>query len=112
MTDLYVKKRYSLIVLCFVLVASVLTGILVLPSSASGGFTKQRVYNGSFTDIAESDWFYGDVKAAYEWGIIDGRSSDRFDPDGMLTIAEVIKVAASIHKYYHTGSGAFTPVGD
>ncbi|MDD4772473.1 MAG: S-layer homology domain-containing protein [Eubacteriales bacterium] len=112
MVKLYVDKRHFIIMLCFSLIASSLTGIMALPSAASGSFVKQRVYNGSFTDIAESDWFYRDVKAAYEWGIIDGRSSDRFDPDGMLTIAEVIKVAASIHKYYHTGSGAFTPVGE
>lgn len=95
------------------LLISMTAGSFILPVHAVeagfGNYKKIRSYGGQFTDVGESDWFYGDVKTAYELGIIDGRSSGSFDPAGMLTIAEVIKIAACIHKIYGTGSSSFTP---
>jgi len=38
---------------------------------------------------------------------MDGKSNSSFDPLGSLTIAETIKIAASLHKGYHTGSMDF-----
>lgn len=100
--------------LSLLLLAAILSGCMsALPVRAIetgfGNFIIQRYYDNRFKDIGESDWFYADVKTAYELGIIDGRSSSGFEPAGMLTIAEVIKIAACIHKIYTTGSGSFTP---
>lgn len=43
----------------------------------------------SFSDVAESDWFYPYVKAAYSAGIIKGVSESEFDPYGTLTFEQV-----------------------
>jgi len=40
---------------------------------------------------------------------MDGKSAGMFDPSGSLTIAETIKIAATLHKCYHTGSMDFAP---
>ena len=50
-----------------------------------------------FTDVSESDWYYGDVAAAYEMGLISGVDSVTFAPDQLLTYAEAAKLAACIH---------------
>ena len=41
-----------------------------------------------FTDVKETDWFYQDVKCAYEDGIIKGTSDTTFEPQKSLTRAE------------------------
>lgn len=102
-------KAFSL----FLMICIIGGCIAVFPARAFetgfGNFVKQRNYDKRFKDIREADWFYADVKTAYESGIIDGRSSSVFDPSGILTIAEVIKIAACVHKIYMTGSSSFTP---
>ncbi len=107
-----VNKALSILLLIFILYGC----ISVLPAQAFekgfGNFVKQRSYSEHFSDIAESDWFYSDVKTAYESGIIDGRSYNQFDPAGMLTIAEVIKIAACIHKIFKTGDSNFAPTSE
>lgn len=75
-------------------------------------FTKKRDYEEYFADVSRSEWYYGDVKVAYETGIIDGRSALAFEPDGILTVAEVIKIASCISSIYKTGSASFTPYGE
>ena len=63
-----------------------------------------RDYSGQFTDVSESDWFYKNVKKAYELNIINGKSDTTFDPAGNVTIAEAIKLAAVVHCYLENGS--------
>ena len=57
----------------------------------------------TFTDVTEADWFYDSVKQAYENGLIDGMSADTFDPNGKLTIAQAIKLAAALHQLEKNG---------
>ena len=101
------KKRLILIVLaaCFVLTAA-------LPASGAmslSNFSRYREYRGEFSDISLSAWYYDSVSSMFEYGIMDGKGAGMFDPSGSLTIAETIKLAASLHKGYHTGSMEFEP---
>lgn len=99
------KKR-----LCSLLLAAVLLLGLV-PSAFAGfeNFAAQAVYNpGQFTDVAEDAWYADNVRAAYEYGLINGQSATRFAPDSSLTVAEAVKLAACLHSIYHTGSANFT----
>lgn len=57
-----------------------------------------------FTDVYQTDWFYNDVKIAYESNLINGTSATTFSPDNNLTYAEAIKLAACMHQKYTTGS--------
>jgi len=57
-----------------------------------------------FNDVPAGEWYYNDVKAAYESGLINGATESTFAPDNDLTYAEAIKLAACMHQLYTTGS--------
>nr|MCR5264632.1 D-alanyl-D-alanine carboxypeptidase family protein [Clostridiales bacterium] len=50
-----------------------------------------------FTDVYESDWYYGDVLYSYERGLISGTDESSFSPDKLLTYGEAAKLAACMH---------------
>lgn len=100
------KKRVFSLLLAAVL------AIGTLPSAFAGyeNFTAQASYTpGQFTDVAESAWYAENVRTAYEYGLINGQSATTFAPDSQLTVAEAVKLAASLHSIYHTGSADFAP---
>ncbi len=47
-----------------------------------------------FRDVRKDDWFCGSVGAAYRAGLIKGVSSDRFDPNGRITLAQMSAMLA------------------
>ena len=82
----------------------------VLPALGAmslSNFTEIRVYEDEFTDVYSGEWYFAGVKGVFEHGIMDGKGNGLFDPSGRLTIAEAIKIAACLHKGYHTGSMDF-----
>ena len=60
--------------------------------------------NMPFTDVLTTDWYYKDVKIAYQSHLIDGKSSTIFAPEENLTYAQAVKLAACMHQKYTTGS--------
>ncbi len=56
-----------------------------------------------FTDVAESSWYRNDVEIAYYNGLINGKTATEYKPDDNMSIAEAIKLAASMHQLYHDG---------
>ncbi|MBE6598027.1 MAG: hypothetical protein E7638_01145 [Ruminococcaceae bacterium] len=62
-----------------------------------------------FKDVAKNSWYYNDVKNAYEIGLINGRELDKFEPEGNLTYAEAVKLAACMHQTY-TGAAPIQAV--
>lgn len=95
------KKRVFSLLLAAVL------AIGTLPSAFAGyeNFTAQASYTpGQFTDVAESAWYAENVRTAYEYGLINGQSATTFAPDSQLTVAEAVKLAASLHSIYHTAA--------
>ncbi|NLT57915.1 MAG: hypothetical protein GXX99_03010 [Clostridiales bacterium] len=57
-----------------------------------------------FDDVSPSDWFYSDVKTAYEFGLINGTSDTAFSPNSNLTYAEAVKLAACMHQTHREGA--------
>ncbi len=57
-----------------------------------------------FTDVPSTQWYYSDVKNAYDMSLINGRSATLFEPDGYLTYAEAVKLAACMNERYQTGA--------
>ncbi len=55
----------------------------------------------SYTDVKESDYFYVEVLFTTENGIINGIGNNLFNPQGILTVAEGIKISACIHASYY-----------
>ena len=56
-----------------------------------------------FTDVKTSDWFYNDVKNAYDKGLINGKTATTFEPNSNLTYAEAVKLAACMNQRNATG---------
>ncbi|MBQ7313618.1 MAG: S-layer homology domain-containing protein [Clostridia bacterium] len=91
--------------------ASALTAVLLaapfgIPVSA---YTAQRTYNGEFSDVAASAWYYDEVASAYSLGLINGKSATSFKPDDSLTLAETVKLAASCHQLISAGAASNIP---
>lgn len=84
------KKTLSLI-LALILCLGLFTGF----ASAAGL---------PFTDVPSAQWYYSDVKNAYDMSLINGRSATLFVPDGYLTYAEAVKLAACMNERYQTGA--------
>ena len=96
------------IISAFVIVCLVLGTVpYALGATSLSNFAAIQKYNGEFTDIAPSAWYFPGIRGVYEYGIMDGKGDGVFDPSGTLTIAETIKIAATLHKCYHTGSMDF-----
>ena len=47
-----------------------------------------------FTDVTSTDWFYSDVKYAYETGLMTGTSADAFSPGAPVTRGMVMTILA------------------
>ena len=51
-----------------------------------------------FTDVSKADWFYDEVNGAWQAGLINGMTETTFEPNGNLTVAQAIKLAAALHQ--------------
>ncbi len=56
-----------------------------------------------FTDVAEGAWYYESVYYAWDENLIDGVTPDQYQPDGSLTVAQAIKLAAALHENLNRG---------
>lgn len=71
-------------------------------------FIKVAEYKSEmFTDISDSAWYFQNITAVYNYGLMNGISNTQFNPNGNITIAQAITVAARINKIYCTGDGEF-----
>ena len=75
------------------LVTGIAAGVLAL-SSFAATFEKTRVYAGEFTDVAQNEWYAAEVANTYELGLMNGIGGGLFDPDGKVTVAEAVTMAA------------------
>jgi S1-C subfamily serine protease len=102
------KKRIITTVLAIVL----LIGILTPAAGAAGGlsnFFKVATYSsGQFSDVQTSDWYAPYVQAAYEYGLVSGKSPGLYDPHSNMALGEAVKLASVLHSIYYTGSAAFS----
>ena len=71
------------------------------------GFSKTGKYNGNFKDVTSNAWYRGSVASVYEYGLMNGTEVNKFGPDGNVTAAQTITMAARLRKQYLTGNGSF-----
>ena len=57
-----------------------------------------------FTDVPADAWYRGDINTACRLGLINGRTATTFVPNGDLTYAEAVKLAACMNQKYTEGS--------
>lgn len=103
------RKRINLILICIVCIFILTTNVTVYaetnPTLTNFKKTAQGDVN-TFTDVKQSDWFYNSVITAYSYGIINGIGNNQFNPQGNLTYAEALTIAARIHAIYKYGNDA------
>ncbi len=86
---------------CLQAVSALADSLLIMPSPTAKAFP--------FKDVSENAWYYGDVKSAYEMGLINGKDgADTYKPDENMTYAEAAKLAACMNELYTTGKVTLT----
>lgn len=76
----------------------------LISSSSSGlnSFTSSNTYNNSFKDVEQNTWYEDSIKCVFEYGVMDGIGNKQFDPDGVVSLAQVITVASRMHAQYYS----------
>lgn len=59
----------------------------------------------TFRDVEEGDWFVPYVEACAADGLLTGTGGDTFSPDGLVTRAQAVALAARIHQIAGGGEG-------
>ena len=91
------------------LAALILAALMLLTAAVSAFdpqqlFPVRRTYSG-FSDVSASQWYAGNVALCYETGLMEGKSSQRFDPDALVTMPEVLAVCARLKSLFCGGDG-------
>ena len=80
----------------------------VFAAEGYGNFRKVAAYHeGLFYDVHSGEWFEESVGAAYELGLMKGNPDGSFNPEGNVTIAESLTMAARLHSIWHSGKAEF-----
>ena len=82
-------------------IITMLLVVVLLAAGVNAAFEKVNTYADNFSDVKESNWFYENVKTAYELGFMNGKSEGAFDPNGNVTVAEGITMASRLHAIYN-----------
>ncbi|NCB62187.1 MAG: hypothetical protein EOM52_00985 [Clostridia bacterium] len=105
--DLRLTQRNGLDVLEFakdgaqtVVPISSLPNLLVERKAPSAQFPLIQNRLPNFKDVGPRDWYDLWVNLAYNVGLIDGKGDGTFDPEGTLTVAEAVKLAAFMESRY------------
>lgn len=100
------KKLTSLL-----LTLAMLASLCVSAQAASlDNFKTALTYqDGQFTDVAADSWCAPNVRTAYEFGIMNGKSTTIFDPEGDVTVGQAIIMACRIHNTYYENGETFGP---
>ena len=99
-------------------ILSVLLAALMLATGTFAAFEKVNTYDNNFSDVKDTNWFAKDVKSAYELGFMNGKAEGLFDPNGNVTVAEGVTMAARVHAIYNGNeikkeeAPAAAPAGD
>ena len=97
------KKKLLIILLALTMFFSGMAGTAM--AAGLDNFKAVKTYTqGQFADVSSSVWYAVNVKEAYEYDLINGKDSRHFDPNGNLTVAEAIKLAACLNSIYYNGS--------
>ena len=103
--------RFSKSILSFSLAVALAASLYASAFAAQPGFGNfsysGNYIAGQFSDVRATDWFSQSVEDAYNFGFFRGKSDDKFDPGGFLTLGEAVTLAARLRSIYHTGKADF-----
>ena len=77
-----------------------------------GNFKAVNTYTpGQFADVAENFWGAPNIAKAYELGLMKGEGASSFAPNGTVTVAQTLTMAARLHSICTTGKESFIQSG-
>lgn len=79
------------------------TYFFIMPDSTAY-IDAEFVGNMPFVDVPASAWYADAVRDAWANDLIDGVNATHFEPDGSLTVAQAIKLAAALHQRIENGT--------
>ena len=86
-----------------------------LPAPADPNLANFKTVNayaaGQFADVPSTYWGAPNIAKAYELGLMKGSSDAAFDPEGSVTVAQTVTMAARLHSIYRSGSENFVQSG-
>lgn len=84
----------------------------LVPAALAGwedSFVTVKEYeDGTFKDVPANAWYLSAMVKCYETDLIRGKSATAFVPEGNITIAETVAIAARIFSIRTTGRAEFT----
>lgn len=96
------KRLFAPCFFCALLSCALLVTALTLPAAA---VTKVRGYPG-FSDIPSTENpYFNAVSTCYEAGLMNGTSETTFEPQGNLSIAQLVVLAARLYNIQQGGKG-------
>lgn len=100
----------KVVVFCVVItIFSIFTSMVY--AGSLDNFKQNKIYQNNFEDINQNDWYYENVKIAYEKGLVNGTSEKTFNPTGNITVAETITLASRLHSIYMNDDYKFVANG-
>lgn len=94
-------------ILGLILTAVFLSALSIPCAAADTG----RAYPG-FSDVAEGSASYDAIKLCYERGLMNGTSETAFNPQGKLTVAQLVVLAARLYDIQNGGGGSVPALPD
>lgn len=93
------RRRFASLLLTLALLAASCPAGAAAPASA-----------GRFADVAADAWYYDYVDSLCRLGLLQGQGAeDRFDPDGQVTVAQAVTLAARLRSLLDWGDGEAGP---
>ena len=104
-------KRLNLLVICVLILALLCSPFALADQGSISNFTEDGIYKiGQFADVNENKWYgvnsQGVIAAVCRLGLMQGTGSG-FEPEGQVTVAEAVTIAARVHDIYYGGDGVF-----
>ena len=82
-------------------IITIILAVVMLAVGVNAAFEKVNTYSNNFSDVTENNWFFENVKTAYELGFMNGKEEGKFDPNGNVTVVEAITMASRLHALYN-----------
>ncbi len=98
-------------ILGIILTAVFLSALSIPCGAVDTETTTSRDYPG-FSDVAEGSASYEAIKLCYERGLMNGTSDSAFNPQGKLTVAQLVVLAARLYDLQCGGDGTVPALPD
>ncbi|MDP4119391.1 MAG: S-layer homology domain-containing protein, partial [Bacillota bacterium] len=105
-------KKVLSMCLSVILAFSMFTEVMAANGNMKN-FAKKNTYNtGIYKDVKTEEWYNDYVKQCYELALMQGDGDGNFNPEGNVTVAEAITMAARVYNIYQGVTGVFDTKGN